>query len=161
MQRFLIMSIGNRSRGDDGVAPRLLERLVNGFPQQNMPTMKLIAEEVYQLQPEHIYDLQSADRVLLMDAARDLPEPFVLSRVSPSRSPTIGSHSLSPESLLGLYRELFQTEPPPCLLLSIQADDFGFTEALSPGATAAMHACEAFLRPRLIRPESFQLQDDC
>jgi hydrogenase maturation protease len=68
MARVLIIGFGNPLRGDDGfgwhAAQRLCERL-------GSPDVQVIA--CHQLTPELAEDIGAAERVLFIDAARDLP----------------------------------------------------------------------------------------
>ncbi|MGB5324850.1 MAG: hydrogenase maturation protease [Pseudomonadales bacterium] len=148
--RILILAIGNRSRGDDGVAPILLERLAARI--NRIANAEFIIEEVYQLQPEHIYDMEIADAVLIVDAATDLDANIRLGRIKANKKAEVGTHTVSPGNLLGLYQNLLRKPPPPSFLLSIKASEFGFTEKLSCDCQRALADAESFVLEELANP---------
>jgi len=151
--RILITAIGNRSRGDDGVAPLLLDRIAGKL--QSIDGVSFVTEEVYQLQPEYIYDIEAADAWLLLDAGQGLATATSLCAIQVNRAARVGTHTLSPDNLLGLYQNLLQKSPPPARLLTLNASEFGFTETLSATSRRAIEQAEVFLLERLARPASF------
>ncbi|MBT8150204.1 MAG: hydrogenase maturation protease [Gammaproteobacteria bacterium] len=151
--RILILAVGNRSRGDDGVAPIMLDRVANKI--NGLANVEFVIEEVYQLQPEHIYDIDMADAVLIVDAATDLDANIRLSPIHASKNVEVGIHTVSPVNLLGLYQNLFKKAPPPTLLLSIKACEFGFTEKLSRTCQDSLAEAELVALDKLANPHSF------
>ncbi|NNC54328.1 MAG: hydrogenase maturation protease [Pseudomonadales bacterium] len=148
--RILLIAIGNRSRGDDGVAPVLLERVAGKI--KAPANVQIVAEEVYQLQPEHIYDIEAADALLIIDAATDLDANVRLDPIRTNAAAEVGTHTVSPDNLLGLYQSLLEKSPPPSLLLTIKASEFGFTETLSASCQQALDEAERFLLQQLAAP---------
>lgn len=144
------MAIGNRCRGDDGVAPVLIDRL--SARQNEIAGVTLVIEEVYQLQPEHIYDLEQADALLVIDAAVHLDSNVSLCPIRINEAAEVGTHTLSPGNLLGLYLRLLEKQPPPGFLLTIKASEFGFTEQLSSSCQRALDEAESFLLRQLATP---------
>jgi len=135
---FLIIAVGNRSRGDDSLGPLLLEQL------QQTEAMSLDVEflEDYQLQVEHALDLRDRCGVLFIDAA--LPgivkqvslEPIIANQVV-----LISSHSLCAEAVLYVSTKVNGGEPPSWQL-AIEGESFGLGENLS--AVAEKHLKLAF-----------------
>jgi hydrogenase maturation protease len=151
--RLLIMAIGNVARGDDGAAPRLLDQL-QAYIEQDNATRKVdyICEDVFQLQPEHIYDMQQVDWVWFLDAAINQQEHYQIQRLRANATPVVGAHSVSVDNLIGWYERLLQHTAPPCLLITLRAHEFEFCETLSVGTQYAISACLAFLRGFLADP---------
>lgn len=120
---LLVLAWGNPSRGDDALGPLLAERLL-----AHAETVSLIDRvEVltdFQLQVEHALDLVGRERVLFVDAALDLAEPFTVRSLQPARGGGIGSHALAPEAVLQVYQDLHGQPPPPAMLLAIRASAF-------------------------------------
>ncbi|WP_295392870.1 hydrogenase maturation protease [uncultured Thiodictyon sp.] len=142
---ILILACGNASRGDDALGPKLIERL-NAMPS---PILRLgqafDSFDDFQLQIEHVLDIQGRERVLFVDAALSGPEPFSFGPVIPEPALSITTHALSPGGLLRVYQEAIGGQPPDCHLLAIRGYAFELGAVLSPGAEANLAAALAFL----------------
>jgi hydrogenase maturation protease len=96
----LVIAIGNRLRGDDGVGPFLVEHL-------QMPAVQI--RTVHQLTPDLAPELVGAERVLFVDAwqapagARPCLRPLQPS----GDGTTVESHRLEPAQLLQVAELLF------------------------------------------------------
>jgi hydrogenase maturation protease len=64
---WLVLAVGNPSRGDDALGPALLERLRDAGVDA-AGDVELLTD--FQLQIEHALDLQGRQAVLFVDAAR-------------------------------------------------------------------------------------------
>lgn len=135
----LIFAYGNPSRGDDAIAPLLLERL----EKLNLPGVALLSD--FQLQVEHALDLQGRERVLFLDASLICPPPFRLSRLVPEWDKSFTSHAMSPAAVLHAFRELYG-EPPPAWLLEVRGECFELGEPPSSAARANMDLAFAWLQ---------------
>jgi hydrogenase maturation protease len=138
MARVLIIGYGNPLRGDDGLGWHAAQQLSS---QLNSPDVRVIA--CHQLTPEFAEDISRTDRVLFIDAARDLPagemrcEP-VLPRVAEQAvRPISYSHHLSPSTLLDVSRELYGSSAR-AFLISVGGEEFGDCECLSATASKAL-----------------------
>jgi len=145
----LVVGYGNPSRGDDALAPILLETL-----RTRAACAAWLADEVelltdFQLQVEHVLDLEGRRRVVFVDATQRGPEPFAFDAISAAEDPAPSSHALSPAALLSVYRRHFGIAAPPCLLLAIRGYSFELGEDLSADARrnldAALAALDAWL----------------
>jgi len=76
---ILIFAIGNESRGDDALAPLLVRRLADWLAANDLAGQCEILEE-YQLQVEHVLDLQQRRLILFVDAGMDTPAPLIFIR---------------------------------------------------------------------------------
>jgi len=121
----VIIGIGNESRGDDGIGPRVAEAVP---VRSGLETMA-----VQQLAPELAERLQAAGRVLFVDA-RIGGTSIRLDRIGPKVHRGV-SHSCSPESLLGWMQLAYETVPESWLL-SVPGRSFGMGEGLSASVEA-------------------------
>lgn len=130
---LLVLAWGNPSRGDDALGPLLAERLLAHAQVAGLvDRVEVLAD--FQLQVEHALDLVGRERLLFVDAALDLAEPFTVRPLQPARGGGIGSHALAPEAVLQVYQDLHGQPPPPATLLAIRASAFELGSA--PGAEA-------------------------
>jgi hydrogenase maturation protease len=120
---LLVLAWGNPSRGDDALGPLLAERLQNHAETASWADRVEVLTD-FQLQVEHALDLVGRERVLFVDAALELQEPFSVRPLQPARSGGIGSHALAPEAVLQVYQDLHGHAPPPATLLAIRASAF-------------------------------------
>lgn len=143
---LLIFGYGNPSRGDDALAPLLLERL----QALHLPHLEILTD--FQLQVEHAFDLQGRERVLFIDASVSCPAPYVFSRLHAYKDTSYTSHVMSPMAVLHTYRELYG-DPPPAYLLQVRGERFELGEALSAAAAANLQASFALLQKLCIESD--------
>ena len=140
----LILGWGNPGRRDDGLGPALAAAVAADAP------AGVTVDTDYQLQVEDAAELARHARVLLVDADRSGGEPFTLRRLAPgSGSLAFSSHSVTPQALLALSRDLFGSVPETWLMgiRGYEFDEFG--EGLSPRAGANLAAATTFVRAAL------------
>lgn len=130
----LIFGWGNPSRGDDALGPLFVERI----QAMNLPGVECLTD--FQLQVEHALDLLDRERILFIDASVDIDTPYRYRRLSPARDATFSTHAITPESVMQVYVDLHDDDPPPCDLLAIRGTSFELGESLSPAATSALEA---------------------
>jgi len=130
---LLIFGWGNASRGDDALGPMFIERLRAGLALE----CGVECLDDYQLQVEHALDLVGRDRVLFVDASPSCVAPFEVQPVRAAPQASFTTHAMAPEALLQVFRDVQATEPPPCTLLAIRAEQFVLGAA--PGAAALRH----------------------
>jgi len=140
----LVFAWGNPSRGDDALGPELLEQL------GERPDVEGLTD--FQLQPEHVTDLQGRRLVLLVDASISSPPPFAFRRVHPRRDASFTSHAMTPEALLAAYQDVYRSEPAPCYLLGIRGEDFELGEPLGEAARRHLAAALSFVESLLENP---------
>jgi hydrogenase maturation protease len=138
--RLVVFGWGNIARGDDGLGPLLLARIVEA----RWPDATLI--EDFQLQLEHALDLQGADLALFLDAGKDTPAPFSFTEIHAGHGTTHTSHALAPEAVLGVYEKTLGGSPPPSFLLCVRGESFELGEGLSAEGAARLEAAWAFLQ---------------
>lgn len=133
VQPLLVLAWGNPSRGDDALGPLLAERLLVHAQTAGLASRVEVLTD-FQLQVEHALDLVGRERILFVDAALDLDEPFTVRPLQAARGGGLGSHALAPEAVLQVYQGLHGHPPPPATLLAIRASAFELGAA--PGAQA-------------------------
>ena len=130
----LVIAVGNPSRGDDALGPRLAERLEAAA----LPGVEVLCG--FQLQVEHALDLEGRVRVVFVDAGAGTPAPYGLRRVVADEAWRHTSHSLSPEAVLATWARLRVDPPPPCWVLCVRGERFGLGESLSVAAQGYLEA---------------------
>lgn len=131
---ILIFGWGNPSRGDDALGPLFVERI----EALNLPGVECLTD--FQLQVEHALDLLNRERILFVDASLDAEPPFRQRRLLPARDATFSTHAITPESVMQVYVDLHDDDPPPCELLAIRGESFELGEALSAAAHTHLQA---------------------
>jgi hydrogenase maturation protease len=138
-RRVLVLGYGNPGRLDDGLGPALAESLAAAA----LPDVTVDAD--YQLTVEDAAAIAEHDVVVFVDAAVKGTEPFYFLPVAPSPEVSFSTHSISPASLLGLVRDVFQRATPG-YVLGIRGYEFNeFGERLSPRAAANLDRAREFL----------------
>ena len=142
---LLVLAWGNPSRGDDALGPLLAERLLAHVEKASWAGRVEVLTD-FQLQVEHALDLVGRERILFVDAALDLAEPFTVHAVQAARGGGIGSHALAPEAVLQVYEDLHGQPPPPATVLGIRAKVFELGTAPSADALADLEQAIAWAR---------------
>lgn len=135
---ILIVAVGNPSRGDDALGPRLIERL----EQLDLPGVELLTD--FQLQVEYALDMQGRETVVFVDASVSCAEPYSVATVEPVADASYSSHELSPAAVLHAYARLFGA-PPRSYALAVRGYRFELGEGLSPRADSNLEAALAHL----------------
>ena len=144
----LVFTWGNPSRGDDALGPALYDMLV----QHQSETGQLDHVEVltdFQLQIEHAVDLEKRRLVIFVDAGVANPEPFSYQQLQPERDDSFTSHAMSPASVLAVYQQVNQADPPPAYLLTIRAYEFGLGVEMSSRARQNLETAFSFILTKI------------
>ena len=152
VEPLLVFGWGNPSRGDDALGPLLVEQLAEQA-RHLLPAGQLACLTDFQLQVEHALDLVGRERVLFVDAAQDLAQPFSVRPLQPARGAGISSHALAPEAVLQVYQDLYG-EPPASTLLAIRARSFNLGEAPTTEAIDDLQLALAWAREWLTGPQT-------
>ena len=145
---ILLFGWGNPSRGDDALGPLLIERI----EALNLPGVACLTD--FQLQVEHALDLENRQRILFIDASIKAEAPFRHSRLLPARDASFSTHAITPESVMQVYVDLHDEDPPPCYQLAIRGERFELGEPLTADASANLEAALQWTRAWLARKES-------
>nr|WP_093192263.1 hydrogenase maturation protease [Thiocapsa sp. KS1] len=144
---MLILACGNPSRGDDALGPLLIDRL-SLDPDLGRRGIETLTD--FQLQIEHVLDLQGRERVIFVDAAVSGPEPFTFLPLRQSPDASFSTHALAPSALLALFRQVTAQAPPPARLLAIRGYGFELGAPLSERASANLDRAQHLLT-RILR----------
>jgi hydrogenase maturation protease len=146
----LILAIGNPSRGDDALGPLFLERLAERRePRDDRDAVELFTD--FQLQIEHVVDLEERELVLFVDASVSCSPPFRFTRLGPAQDTSYTSHALSPAAVLQVYAQVHNSSPPPAFQLAILGESFELGEPLGAAAAANLAAALEFTERLLAR----------
>jgi hydrogenase maturation protease len=150
----ILFAVGNRSRGDDAIGPLLLERLAPWLSAEGRTGAFELIDD-YQLQIEHALDLQGRRLALFIDAGHDTPAPFNFYQINPVPvAPSGSTHSLPPECVLGVYRQIAGAAPPPSFVLCVRGEHFELGEGLSNEAEVHLEAAWWQLRQLCREPDA-------
>lgn len=131
MTKTLVLCIGNKSRGDDGVARRVAELIEDHIE----PDVSLVSQP--QLDVVLAEDVAAASAVVFVDAERRTTPPVTVSEVIPDIAGS-NVHSLDPAGLLSLAHVLYG-RLTPALLVSVAAPNMEHGDSLTATAEAASH----------------------
>lgn len=144
----LVFAVGNPSRGDDALGPRLIEWIEQDF---ELRDVELLTD--FQLQIEHALDLQERCLVLFIDAAESLSQAFEFRELTPLREFACTSHALRPEAVLAVYQSINRRPPPPCFLLAVHGHSFELGDRLSSEAENHLQQVAGFVGHLLAQPK--------
>ena len=138
-RKVLILGVGNRSRGDDGLGSRLVERLKSKL---NVPLID--AGNV----PENFLgqiEASRADLVLVLDTAdlRAASGDLALLELSQLNGMAISTHTVN---LHLLFKVIPASRRPKVLVLAVQPETTGTGTKMSLTARLAMQGLESLLR---------------
>ena len=145
---ILLFGWGNPSRGDDALGPLFIERI----EALNLPGVTCLTD--FQLQVEHALDLENRERILFIDASIDADAPFRHSQLLPARDASFSTHAITPESVMQVYVDLHDDDPPPCYQLAIRGEQFELGEPLTANASANLEAALQWTLAWLAQKES-------
>ncbi|MFN0250616.1 MAG: hydrogenase maturation protease [Kofleriaceae bacterium] len=150
--QLLVLGIGNPSRGDDALGPMFVERIGATLAAEiARGDVELLTD--FQLQIEHTLDLQDRARVVFVDASVRATSPFEYARIAPGDVASHTTHAMSPEALLGTYRDVLG-DPPPSFVLAIRGERFELGEPLSDTARDNLEAAVRHLAHELFPIEA-------
>lgn len=133
------------------MGPLFLERLETlREPRGDRDDVELLTD--FQLQIEHVVDLEERDLVLFVDASMSCPPPFQFTRLWPAQDTSYTSHALSPAAVLHVYAQVHHAPPPPAFQLAIRGESFELGEPLGAAAEANLAAALKFTERLLARP---------
>ncbi|RLU01543.1 hypothetical protein [Ketobacter sp.] len=142
---------GNPDRGDDAVGEALYQWAQHYFTQPDKLAAGIELRQVldFQLEPEHIFDLEGSALGIFVDCHAASEKAVTWQAVPVGSQLMFSSHSLTAESLLFLYENTLQQPAPPCYLLGIRGEDFSLGKAMSPATQKALELAKLQLAHRL------------
>jgi hydrogenase maturation protease len=147
--RVLVYGYGNPGRQDDGLGVALADQLEAWALIARRPWLTF--DRNYQLNAEDALEASHHDIVVFLDASQDQGEPFRFAAIQPSAKVSFSTHSMSPESVLALCRDLYGAGPAG-RLLTIRGYFWEPNEAMTAGARGNLDAAREWLAPLLDSP---------
>jgi hydrogenase maturation protease len=145
---ILFFGYGNPSRGDDAIGPHMIEALLRDkrfFPYHH----QFDAFTDFQLQIEHTIDIHQRVQVIFIDAEAGLSKDYYYRKISAHVDSSYSTHSMSPQSLLQVYRDVYAMTEPDTFMLTVTARQFELGASLSQvslnGIDAALEYIEQLL----------------
>lgn len=157
---LLIFGYGNESRGDDALGPLLVNRIREQHEARS-GGRELAFLDDYQIQIEHVMDLQSRCAVIMIDAAVNIDAPFVFHRLQAHPETSYTTHGMTPHTLLYQYQKVLQSEPPPVYMLAVQGYRFELGEQLSEQAERNFNQALIFVTALLEEPDLDHWSEYC
>jgi len=103
----------------------------------------------FQLQIEHVMDLEKRERVLFVDASVSGKAPFEFHQIQADKDDSYTTHAMSPQSLLAVYEKVNKQTPPTSFMLSVRGYEFGLGLPVSDKAAANLVDAAGFIKQRL------------
>ena len=103
----------------------------------------------FQLQIEHVIDLENRERVIFVDASVSAKAPFEFYRIQADKDDSYTTHAMSPQALLSVYEKVNKQAAPPSFMLSVRGYEFGLGLAVSDEAGVNLGAAVGFIKQRL------------
>jgi hydrogenase maturation protease len=136
---WLVLAVGNPSRGDDALGPALLDRLRDAGVDA-AGDVELLTD--FQLQVEHALDLRQRRGVLFVDAARPgAAAGATLARIEADAQVPPASHALRSQAVLHVAT-LLNGAAPPAWQLAIEGRSFDLGAGLSTAAQRHLDRAE-------------------
>ncbi len=148
----VVLAVGNPSRGDDALGPRLLARLETWLVAQGRAGEVELIED-FQLNIEHALDLQGRRLALFIDAGSGTPAPYTFTRLHAAAGLGSSTHALEPGAVLKVFEQTCPGPAPACFVLCVRGERFELGEGLSPAAEGHAEAAWGLLAELMARAE--------
>jgi hydrogenase maturation protease len=147
--KVLLIGYGNPAREDDGLGPAAAQAI------EKLNIDGVSVDSNYQLTVEDAASAARHDVVVFVDAAARGKNPVMFYELEPKRSESFTSHSVAPETILGLTHDLFNAETRG-FMLGIRGYSFDmFKEEMTTEASKNLEAAIKFITP-LLQTKSFE-----
>jgi hydrogenase maturation protease len=147
--KVLLIGYGNPAREDDGLGPAAAQAI------EKLNIDGVSVDSNYQLTVEDAASAARHDVVVFVDAAARGENPVMFYELEPKRSESFTSHSVAPETILGLTHDLFNAETRG-FMLGIRGYSFDmFKEEMTTEASKNLEAAIKFITP-LLQTKSFE-----
>lgn len=154
-QALNLFTWGNPSRGDDAIGPELHRIIEQLIAQLAIKNIQLI--EDFQLQPEHVFDIDQRACVVFIDASYQGDNAYQIAAVKSTGHIGYTTHALSPSALLTLYEKTQNKASPPAFLISVRGYCFDLGSPLSKQAEENIKLTTLFLKKLLTSADPLQL----
>jgi len=140
---WLVIGVGNPSRGDDALGPLLIERL----QARALPGVECLTD--FQLQVEYALDLIGREEVVFVDGTVCGDAAFTFEAASPERDASATTHALTPAAVLDAYVRVTDEALPAVHVLAIRGYEFELGDGLTERAAVNLELAEVMLASRL------------
>lgn len=141
IKKIVIFGYGNPSRGDDAIAPFLIEKLIDKY--QDNPNITIITD--FQLQVEYALDLMDKDLAIFIDASITCKAPCEYYKIHPEKDNSHSTHALSPQAILYTYENIQKNTAPEAYILAVRGYSFELGEKISEKAMENSYQAWNFL----------------
>lgn len=150
----LVVGFGNPGRLDDGLGPLLAEEI------RKLNLAGVDVDSDYQLNVEHAAEAAEHKFVIFADASVNGREPFSFARLAVKDDGSFTTHSVEPEAVMSLARDLFSAEVEG-YMLGIRGYEFNeFGERLSAKAKNNLNKAVEFLKDAIEKRNFSELAFD-
>ena len=138
---------GNPGRQDDALGIEIAERIKEWAEKNHFDNIE--TDTNYQLNVEDAEKISKKDVVVFVDATQEDIHEFKFSRLEPSPEKVeFSMHSVSPEYVLHVCKELFNKTPKSCQM-AIKGYQWEFEEGLTDNAKLNLEQAFQYLTRRL------------
>lgn len=125
MKKFKVYGYGNPGRQDDGLGVLLADKIADWAKENNYTNID--TDTNYQLNIEDAYELNKYDIVIFADASIEAIDHFLFEEIKPKIEVNFSMHAISPQFVLGVCKEMYNTTPLT-YLLHIKGKEWEFME---------------------------------
>ena len=136
--KIYVYGFGNPGRQDDALGPAIIDKL------ESDGVEGIILDSNYQLNIEDAHNISVCSKVIFVDASIDADEPFSFNKIEPSAEITFTTHTMSPESVIALVKDLYDKDME-AYVLAVKGYEWEFIEGLSSGAADNFNKTYTFL----------------
>ena len=145
--KVLVYGYGNPGRQDDALGIEMTEKIKEWAEKNHFDNIE--TDTNYQLNIEDAEKISKKDVVVFVDATQEDLREFKFSRLQPSAEKVeFSMHSVSPEYVLHLCKELFDKTPRSCQM-AIKGYRWDFQEGLTDPAKLNLEQAFQYLTRRL------------
>ena len=145
--KVLVYGFGNPGRQDDALGDEMINKIEAWVKEHQIKNVE--TDSNYQLNVEDAEKISQKDVVIFVDASQEDIHEFKFEHLNPSsKKVEFTMHSVSPEYVLHVCKDLFNKEPRTCLM-AIKGYEWDFEEGLSDNAKLNLEQAFQFLTRKL------------
>lgn len=145
--KVLVYGFGNPGRQDDALGNEMVNKIEAWVKEHGIKNVE--TDSNYQLNVEDAEKISKKDVVIFVDASKEDIHEYRFDHLnSSSKKVEFTMHSVSPEYVLHVCKDLFKKEPRTCLM-AIKGYEWDFEEGLSDNAKLNLEQAFQFLTRKL------------
>lgn len=145
--KVLVYGYGNPGRHDDALGIEMAEKIREWAEKHHLENIE--TETNYQLNIEDAERISKKDVVVFVDATQEDIHEFKFTQLKPSSEKVeFSMHSVSPEYVLHVCKDLFKKQPKSCQM-AIKGYKWEFEEGLTDNARLNLEQAYQYLSRRL------------